>query len=357
MTQNQRDKQNALKNVIAKEEDAESTSSVRAALSAATVTKTLKISSAIDRKSKAQKSLNQLTDISATTTTTINDKKNSVSSLNTNIKKSVDQFQNKADKKPNVAYPKGSGSGSVADDDNQHKHDDKSKTDKEQVIKTTDNKSTSNKPQLNAKDGRRGKGSDIGGGNVKGLAEGEGDEENFIDGVTIEGEGKYQIMEVFDEMPSSPSNAGEETPEIMLQQTEASPLPRPPAIVRKKFTAPTVLTKAEERAVALQQIETLKMQQPRRRKQNLSMVSKQKRDDSIQTEIVLVNPADGTIKKETTVSSSIAFAKNHQQSDVSGGVIAGADYPSNGSANYPNESQGTKQLTTNSTSISGNGCT
>lgn len=182
-------------------------------------------------------------------------------------------------------------------------------------------------------------------------------EDSSAEGVTIEGEGKYQIIEVFDDvLPILASTKTLKPVEInildeseMIFQTEASPLPRPPAVVKKKFPAPALLTKAEERAVALQQMETLKMQQPRRRKQNLAMaVGGQKRDDTIQTEIIVIDSENTITRKRNTLPSD---NDSQNQPSTSSGGGPGRSY--NCSSNDTDEIEFDSNQPTTSSSKSG----
>uniref|UniRef100_A0A1B0AU89 Uncharacterized protein n=1 Tax=Glossina palpalis gambiensis TaxID=67801 RepID=A0A1B0AU89_9MUSC len=94
-------------------------------------------------------------------------------------------------------------------------------------------------------------------------------EGDAMGGVTIEGEGEYQIIEVIDE----DSNAVEEDVGI-VGQPETSPAPRPPNIT-KKLPQTAVLTSETERALALEQIALLKADRSRRRKQDIKPIQQQ----------------------------------------------------------------------------------
>ncbi|KNC26274.1 hypothetical protein FF38_01163 [Lucilia cuprina] len=84
------------------------------------------------------------------------------------------------------------------------------------------------------------------------------------EGVTIEGEGEYQIMEVIDD----DSNANEETTKTDIADTTSTSITQN---VNKKTFGSTPLTVQEERALALEQIECLKTVQ-RRRKQDIKPI-------------------------------------------------------------------------------------
>ncbi|XP_013116124.1 chromodomain Y-like protein [Stomoxys calcitrans] len=89
-----------------------------------------------------------------------------------------------------------------------------------------------------------------------------GDVEMELEGVTIEGEGEYQIMEVIDDDYSTP----EPEPLPMLNAKSSV------SGAKKSFGA-AVLSTEEERAVALEQMEGLKVKQkPRRRKQDIKPI-------------------------------------------------------------------------------------
>uniref|UniRef100_A0ABK9NGN0 Uncharacterized protein n=1 Tax=Glossina morsitans morsitans TaxID=37546 RepID=A0ABK9NGN0_GLOMM len=94
-------------------------------------------------------------------------------------------------------------------------------------------------------------------------------EGDAMGGVTIEGEGEYQIIEVIDE----DSNAVEEDIGV-VGQPETSPAPRPPNIT-KKLPQTAVLTSETERALALEQIALLKADRSRRRKQDIKPIQQQ----------------------------------------------------------------------------------
>uniref|UniRef100_A0A1A9WC99 Uncharacterized protein n=1 Tax=Glossina brevipalpis TaxID=37001 RepID=A0A1A9WC99_9MUSC len=95
-----------------------------------------------------------------------------------------------------------------------------------------------------------------------------GSEGDAMGGVTIEGEGEYQIIEVIDD----DSNAIEE--DLVVGQPETSPAPRPPNIT-KKLPQTAVLTSETERALALEQIALLKADRSRRRKQDIKPIQQQ----------------------------------------------------------------------------------
>ncbi|XP_037818064.1 mucin-5AC [Lucilia sericata] len=83
-------------------------------------------------------------------------------------------------------------------------------------------------------------------------------------GVTIEGEGEYQIMEVIDD----DSNANEDATKTDIGDTTSTSTTQN---INKKTFGSTALTVQEERALALEQIECLKTVQ-RRRKQDIKPI-------------------------------------------------------------------------------------
>ncbi|XP_075163237.1 HP1 and insulator partner protein 1 [Haematobia irritans] len=100
---------------------------------------------------------------------------------------------------------------------------------------------------------------------LKGLDDGHNNEGNDaeldLEGVTIEGEGEYQIMEVVDDDYSTP----EPDSSTSLQNVKSSG--------SKQNFGTTLLTTEEERAMALEQIECLKNKnKPRRRKQDIKPI-------------------------------------------------------------------------------------
>lgn len=106
---------------------------------------------------------------------------------------------------------------------------------------------------------------------LKGLDDGNGDEtqnnnESSIleEGVTIEGEGEYQIMEVIDD----DSNMDDAKPEIVNTESANTT----PTNNKTKTFGSTVLTAQEERALALEQMEVLKTAAQRRRKQDIKPI-------------------------------------------------------------------------------------
>ncbi|KAM7357845.1 HP1 and insulator partner protein 1 [Cochliomyia hominivorax] len=110
---------------------------------------------------------------------------------------------------------------------------------------------------------------------LKGL-DGNGDESHnntgtegvslLEEGVTIEGEGEYQIMEVIDEDSNAPDDTAIKT-EIVGPETTTNNQ----TLNKTKTFGSTVLTAQEERALALEQMEVLKTTH-RRRKQDIKPI-------------------------------------------------------------------------------------